>query len=111
MLFLKLGGIVVPLHSHNLYCILEKLLYGPPVCLADNCALFGKTGESMKMRFCIGFVVHQPYRLKKGFKPDFMGGTDDPMERYILTMRTKRFCSGFATNATNLQQRSYWING
>jgi len=122
---------VVPLHSHNLYCILEKLLYGPPVCLADNCALFGKTGESMKQRFCIGFEVHQPFRLKKGFKPDFMGGTDDPMERYfdnankeillrvcnkcyepattiILDQLDDGFCCAFSLSGVLIEQLEKW---
>ena len=37
----------------------------------------------MKQRFCIGFEVHQPHRLKKEFRPDFSNDSEHSTERYF----------------------------
>ena len=85
----------------------------------------------MKQRFCIGFEVHQPYRLKKGFRPDFSSGTEDPMERYfddtnkeillrvcdkcyepatsiILEQLDEGFCCAFSLSGVLVEQLYKW---
>ncbi|MBP9009174.1 MAG: glycoside hydrolase family 57 protein [Methanospirillum sp.] len=85
----------------------------------------------MNQRFCIGFEVHQPYRLKKGFKPDFTNGPDDPMERYfddankeillrvcdkcyepatsiILDQLDDGFCCAFSLSGVLIEQMEKW---
>lgn len=40
-------------------------------------------GGDMNQRFCIGFEVHQPFRLRKNFVFNPDKGPDDQMERYF----------------------------
>lgn len=59
----------------------------------------------MNQQFCIGFEVHQPYRLKKTFVPDPGNGPADPMERYFDTANREillRVCEKCYDPATSL---------
>ncbi|PWR75070.1 glycoside hydrolase family 57 protein [Methanospirillum stamsii] len=58
----------------------------------------------MNQRFCLGFEIHQPYRLKKAFVPGSKNNQEDLMERYFdgankeILLRVSNKCYGPATS-------------
>lgn len=85
----------------------------------------------MNQRFFLGFEVHQPYRLKKNFKPKLSGNYEDPMERYfddankeillrvcnkcyepatsiILDQLDDGFCCAFSLSGVLIEQMEKW---
>lgn len=58
----------------------------------------------MNQRFCLGFEVHQPFRLKKGFSPSVKNNNKDSQERYFdgankeILLRVCNKCYGPATS-------------
>ena len=85
----------------------------------------------MNQRFCLGFEVHQPYRLKDDFIYKPLEGPEDPMERYfdsankeilirvcdkcyepatsiILDQLDSGFCCAFSISGVLIEQLGKW---
>ena len=85
----------------------------------------------MNQRFCLGFELHQPYRLLKTFRANAGNGPEDPMDRYfddankeillrvcdkcygpatsvILDQLDDGFCCAFSLSGVLLEQMEKW---